>query len=148
MNKINTKMVRRGIIMLVTFTIISTLILSELFKLQILGYDTYQSEVLNQLTVETNVNPNRGIIYDRNGKILATNKTVWVLYLLPKNIKNPSFIADFLSKILNVDYNQVLDKAQKTGYKYQVIDTDLEEEEALIIRKFIDENRLYSAFTI
>ena len=128
--------------MLVTFTIISTLILSELFKLQILGYDTYQSEVLNQLTVETNVNPNRGIIYDRNGKILATNKTVWVLYLLPKNIKNPSFIADFLSKILNVDYNQVLDKAQKTGYKYQVIDTDLEEEEALIIRKFIDENSL------
>ena len=139
MNKITTKMIKRSIVMLVSFTIISAIILAELFKLQILGYDKYQNEVLNQLTVETNVNPNRGNIYDRNGKILATNKTVWVLYLLPKNIKNPEFIASKLSEILGIDYEKILDKAQKTGYKYQIIDTDLEEDIVKKIRQFIDE---------
>ena len=142
MDILTNKMVKRSIFMLIIFSLIASLIVAELFKLQILGYDDYQSEVLNQLTVETNVNPNRGIIYDRNGRILATNKTVWVLYLLPKNIKDPELIAKGLSEILNIEYSKILDKAKKTGYKYQIIDTDLEEEAVKQIRLFIDENQL------
>ena len=45
-----------------------------------------QKKVIEQLTVETNVNPLRGMIYDRNGVVLASNKTVWVLYISPKKI--------------------------------------------------------------
>ena len=142
MERLTTKMVKRSIFMLIVFFLIASLIIAELFKLQILGYDQYQSNVLNQLTVETNVNPNRGIIYDRNGHALATNKTVWVLYLLPKRIKEPEKIANGLSKILNIEYDKILDKAKKTGYKYQIIDNDLEENEAKKIRAFIDENNL------
>ncbi len=142
MERLSSKMVKRSIFMLVLFALIASLIIAELFKLQILGYDEYQNEVINQLTVETNVNPNRGIIYDRNGQILATNKTVWVLYLLPKNIKDPSLIAQGLSDILKIDYGKILEKAKKTGYKYQIIDTDLEEETVKKIRAFIDENNL------
>lgn len=142
MDKLTTKMIKRSVIMLVVFALIASLIVAELFKLQILGYDEYQNEVIDQLTVETNVNPNRGIIYDRNGQILANNKTVWVLYLLPKNIKEPSLIAQGLSEILGINYDSILDKAKKTGYKYQIIDTDLDEEAVKKIRAFIDENNL------
>ncbi|MBQ4510862.1 MAG: PASTA domain-containing protein [Clostridia bacterium] len=141
-NKINGKMIKRGLILLGVFLILSIIIVFSLFKLQILDYESYQSSVLDQLTVETNVNPLRGVIYERNGKILATNKTVWILYLIPKNIKNPEFIAKNLSEITGLKYETILNKAQKTGYKYQIIHNALDEDTTTKIRKFIDENDL------
>jgi len=141
-NKISTKMIKRGIILLTMFSVACVLIISALFKLQILGYEEYQNDVLEQLTVETNVNPLRGNILDRNGNTLATNKTVWVLYLLPRNIQNPEFIAKNISEITNIDYETVLEKARKKGYKYQVIHNALDKEMTNNIREFIDKNNL------
>ena len=137
-NQKNRKIKKRGTFLLFFFAIICLIIITTLFKIQILGYDTYQQKVIDQLTVETKVNPLRGIIYDRNGVVLASNKTVWVLYITPKKIKDPEFIAKGISNILKCDYDQVLNKAKKTGYKYQVIDNDLTEDEAKKIREFID----------
>ncbi len=141
-NRISGKTIKRGIILLSVFFVISILIAIALFKLQILGYDDYQDSVLNQLTVETNVNPLRGTIYERNGKILASNKTVWVLYVLPKNIENPEYIASKLSEITGIEYDAILKKAKKTGYKYQIIHNALDDEATKKIRGFIDENNL------
>ncbi len=141
-NKINGKMIKRGMILLGAFCILSIIIVFSLFKLQILDYDDYQSSVLDQLTVETNVNPLRGTIYERNGRVLATNKTVWILYLIPKNIKNPEFIAKNLSEITGIKYETILDKAKKTGYKYQIIHNALDDELTTKIRAFVDENGL------
>lgn len=136
------KITKRGTFILFLFVFLSIIILITLFKIQILGYDDYQKNVIEQLTVETKVNPLRGKIFDRNGVTLASNKTVWVLYLSPKNIKNPEFIAKEISNILNCDYNKVLNKAKKRGYKYQVVDNDLNEEEAKKIRKLIEKYSL------
>ncbi len=141
-NKISTKMMKRAIILLISFSLACILIVVALFKLQILGYDGYQNDVLDQLTVETKVNPLRGNIIDRNGTVLATNKTVWVLYLLPRNIENPEFIAKNVSEITGVKYETVLDKAKKTGYKYQIIHKSLDKDTTNKIREFIDKNNL------
>ena len=142
MQNLNKKMKKRSIILLMLFIVFGLVIIAALFNLQILGYDKYQEEVLDQLTVETNVNPSRGTIYDRNGEILASNKTVWVIYILPKNISEPELIATNLSKILNISYDSILEKAQKKGYKYQIIDNDLNEKEVKDVRRFIDEYNL------
>ncbi|MGM9645701.1 MAG: penicillin-binding transpeptidase domain-containing protein [Eubacteriales bacterium] len=141
-NKISTKMKKRSIFVLFFFFVVALAIMYALFKLQILGYDDYQQKVIDQLTVETNVNPERGTIYDANGKILATNKTVWVLYIMPKNITDPEFIAKGISDITGGDYETILEKAKKTGYKYQVIDKSLDKETSDKIRRFIDDNSL------
>lgn len=135
-------MIKRGMILLSIFILISIVIVISLFKLQILGYDDFQDSVLNQLTVETKVNPQRGTIYERNGKILASNKTVWILYLLPKNIENPEFIAKNLAEFTGVSYESILDKAKKTGYKYQIVHNSLDDETTKKIRKFIDDYSL------
>ena len=142
MNKISSKMSKRSVILLLFFVFLAILVIIALFKLQIFKYDDYQKSVIEQLTVETNVNPERGIIYDTNGKVLATNKTVWVLYLRPKKIKNAEFIASELSKITDISYDEILEKAKKTGYKYQVLDKDLDENTAKRVRTLIDENGL------
>ncbi len=141
-NQKNRKMKKRGTFLLFLFAFICLIVIITLFRIQILGYDSYQKKVLDQLTVETKVNPSRGKIYDRNGVVLASNKTVWVLYISPKKIKNPELVAKGISEILKCDYEKVLNKAKKTGYKYQVIDNDLTEEETKAIREFIDKNDL------
>ena len=92
MNYISTKSSKRGVFLLLVFLIMSLAIVFALFRLQIMGYNEYQQYVIDQMTVETNVNPLRGNIYDVNGRVLATNKTVWVLYVIPKNIQNPEFL--------------------------------------------------------
>ena len=96
------KMVKRGVFLLLIFIFAGIIVSITLFKVQILKYDDYQRKVIDQLTVETKVNPKRGTIYDRNGTVLATNKTVWVLYIMPKSIENPEFISKEISNILNI----------------------------------------------
>ena len=138
----NSKSLKRAVFLMLVFVLIGTILLIELFKIQVLGYDGYYDEVFEQLTVETKINGERGSIYDRNGKLLASNKTVWTLYVCPKEIDNPELIARGISEITGKKYEEVLDKAKKTGYKLQLIDTDVEEAEAKEIRRFIDENNL------
>lgn len=140
--KISSKMTRRGILLLCLFFILSITVAIALFRLQILKYDDYQSQVIDQLTIETKVNPLRGSILDRNGTIMASNKTVWILYLMPKSIDDPEFIAKELSSILGKSYDEVLDKASKKGYKYQILDTQLDEETTKAVREFIEKNQL------
>ena len=139
---LSKKILKRSVIVLLFFAAIGIITALQLFKLQIVNNDLYQGEVFDQLTVETRVNPNRGIIFDRNGRVLASNKTVWTLYICPKNIENPELVAKGIAEILEMDYVKILEKAKKTGYKYQVIDTDLEEDKAKEIRGFIDKNNL------
>ena len=138
----NNKMMKRGVFLLFFFLILSLVIIVTLFKIQILGYDEYQKRVIEQLTVETKVNPDRGTILDRNGTVLASNKTVWVLYVIPKKISDPEFVSRELSKIVNVEYETILAKVKKKGYKYQIIDTDLDEETTKKVRELISEHGL------
>jgi len=133
---------KRGVILLLFFVLFALLIAFSLFKIQIINYDIYKDYVFDQMTVETNVNPLRGNIYDSTGKIIATNKTVWVLYVCPKNIKDAEFIAKGLSEITGIDYDTILKKVQKKGYKYQVINNSIDKAASDKIREFINKNSL------
>jgi len=64
----------------------AALVIGRLAYYQLRMYDYYQSKVLNQLTIQQEVNPERGNIYDRNGNILATNITVYNVILSPADI--------------------------------------------------------------
>ena len=133
---------KRSTILMLSFILLSFVVAIALFKLQIIGYDLYQNQVLEQMTVETRVNPNRGIIYDRNGEVLATNETVWILYARPKNIKNPDKLADDLEKILGLSRDKIYKKLISKGYKYQIINSNIKEDASQIVRKYINENNL------
>ena len=100
------------------------------------------------MTVETKVNPNRGKIYDRNGNILVSNKTVWILYAIPKNIKNPKLISENLSKILGFNEEIIYSKISQKNYKYQIINNAINEEKTNELRRYIDENNLNYQFNM
>jgi len=68
------------------FLAAAAIVVGRLADYQLNMYEYYQSKVLNQLTIQQEVNPERGTITDRNGNILATNVTVYNVILSPLDI--------------------------------------------------------------
>ncbi len=84
--RIDRKTLQRALILMGFFVLASCVLIYALFDLQILKYDYYRQQVLDQLTYETEVNPERGTIYDKNGNTLATNATVYLVFISPQDI--------------------------------------------------------------
>ena len=70
----------------------------------------------------------RGVIRDRNGKVLAANDTVMSLYINPQEIKNKQKISSDLSRILNLDEKMLAEKLA-SDKKFVWIKRRLTEEE-------------------
>ncbi|MBE6598679.1 MAG: PASTA domain-containing protein [Ruminococcaceae bacterium] len=86
LNRIDKKTTTRLGIVFCFFLAICTVIVAYLANYQLKMNEYYQSQVLNQLTIQTEVNPERGSILDRNGNILAANITVYNVILSPQHI--------------------------------------------------------------
>ena len=76
---------RSGIILMV-FGLVMCAVIAKLAYLQIANHEYYKELVVNEITMETEVNPERGTIYDSTGNILATNKTVYLCFISPQDI--------------------------------------------------------------
>ncbi|MBQ4137440.1 MAG: PASTA domain-containing protein [Clostridia bacterium] len=139
---------KRSLVIVAFIIVLFSVAVVRLFDLQILNYEKYQSAVIRQMTSETTLRAERGKIYDTNMNLLVTNTTVWRALVDPAKITEYSdkvLIADGLSKILNVDYNTILEKINKHPNSRDVtIKENLDKETADTVRKFISENELTS----
>ncbi len=86
MNGTSKTITRRAYFVLAVFVIMWVALVAILYNLQILSYDEYQEKVINQITKETEVTSDRGEIYDTNMNLLASNKTVWLIFISPQDI--------------------------------------------------------------
>lgn len=99
------------------FTSFFYYIMALLITLQTIRLQTrwlYQPEVPAENAGMVQVQPERGLIYDRYGHILAANKTVYEVGLdlvLIAKVQNAETIARVLSQILELDYDEVYTKA-------------------------------------
>jgi cell division protein FtsI/penicillin-binding protein 2 len=76
--------------------------------------------------------PDRGEIYDRNGHLLAGNKSVYEIGVDLSRAKDPHAIAYAVSSELSIDYAQILNVIQKPpqGLSYVVIADFIETQQA------------------
>ncbi len=81
-----TKKLKRTTILALILACAAVFLLIRILLLGTLGYEKYQSKVIEQMTTEMPVKAKRGTIYDRNGKILATNRTAYNLFISPWDI--------------------------------------------------------------
>ncbi|MBR2952321.1 MAG: PASTA domain-containing protein [Clostridia bacterium] len=142
---------KRAQIMLIVFAAPLLFLIGMFFKIQIIDYDFYQKQVIEELTLGTSLSAKRGDILDANGNLLATNKTVWLIFISPddiqeakeeKGIPYDEMIAEKLSEVLEVDYETVYKKANKANRQYEEIKEGVEEKEKDEILAFIDEHDL------
>ncbi len=95
------------------FILLMFLVIFKVFYLQVIDYKRL-NKYANQLwSRNLPIEPNRGIIYDRNGIVLADNLTTTSLVLIPNQIKEKEKTAQSLSKILNVSKEKMLKHVTK-----------------------------------
>ena len=77
-------------------------LISRLMWLQIFNYDNYQSKAEdNRITIVPLV-PNRGLIMDRNGVVLANNYSAYTLEITPSKVPKLDEMIEELGKIVEI----------------------------------------------
>jgi len=113
--------------------ILSVLLLGRLFYLQIIKTDYYQLRAENNRINVSPVLPNRGLIYDKNGHVLAKNYSSYALEFQAKSIDDPGKVLDTLSDLVKISVEERvrIEKAmQKAGrFSNIIIRDDLSEDE-------------------
>lgn len=79
---------RRAVIAFVGVLLLTCVLLGNLYNLQVTNYDSYQTRSNGNRIKLLPVPPTRGLIYDRNGKVLAENITYFGLYIVPEKTDN------------------------------------------------------------
>lgn len=103
-----------------------------------------------QHTLDRKINPKRGTIYDATGKtVLAVSATVRTVTINPVNIseEDREKVARALSDILNVNYEKTLTKVSKRT-SIETIATKVEEEQADLLMKWLEENGIVTGINI
>lgn len=94
------------------FVVFPLLLIIRLFFLQIIGEGGYKDAAIGQAVYIKKIYPPRGIIFDRNNKVLMNNSIVYDLMVEPAKIKE-DFDTAFLCKMINVsvqDFDKQLKK--------------------------------------
>lgn len=143
----NQMMLRRTLFLMIVCGIVAFIVLGiQLFRLQILQHDQYESAATNQQVRETKLSAARGTIYDRNDKILAASADVSTIFISPaeiaKNHEDPVLIAQGLSEILGVDYMKILEMTQDTSSWYKTVSRKVEDDVTEQVRQFKSDNNL------
>lgn len=86
---------------------VGLILIGRLFYIQIIE-DKYKTDASNNSMVYTTIYPTRGIIHDRNGRILVGNKIVYDLLITPREVHDFDTLA--FCKALDVDIEAVREK--------------------------------------
>jgi penicillin-binding protein 2 len=78
------------------------LLAARLFYLQVLRHDDLRAQAENNRTAILPIVPNRGLILDRNGIVLATNYSAYTLEITPSKVPDLAQTIDELAQILEI----------------------------------------------
>ncbi|MGD8173369.1 penicillin-binding protein 2 [Vibrio sp. TRT 21S02] len=108
-------------------------LIANLYNIQINQYQDYKTRSNDNRIKVVPLAPNRGLIYDRNGVLLAENRPVFSLEIIPEKIKNMDETITELQKILEITPEQVerfqKERRQTRRFKSVPILTQLTQEQ-------------------
>ena len=90
-------------------------LIGRMVYLMVFDAEYYQNMAEELHEREREIKAARGEIVDRNGVVLATNRTVCTISVIHSQIKDPQQTADMLSKELELDREDVLKKVEKVS---------------------------------
>ncbi|MEY2620396.1 MAG: penicillin-binding protein 2 [Pseudomonadota bacterium] len=93
----------RAFVAMALATLCFLLLIARLFYLQILRYDDYQAQAESNRTAIVPIVPNRGVITDRNGIVLATNYSAYTVEITPARLQAPlDEVIDQLAQVIDI----------------------------------------------
>ena len=133
---------RRLKIWIIIVFIITTLFITRIGWIQLVDGDRLKQMALEQQSIDREISPRRGTIYDATGKnVLAISSTVNTITVNPNNIakEDKEKVAKALSNIFELDYDKVLKKVKKNS-SIETIVKRVDKEKADSLRVWMEDN--------
>ena len=134
---------RRRVLVAGAFVMLCFVVLAARFAwLQVSRFDYYHTRAEDNRIALVPIVPNRGLITDRNGVVLARNYAAYTLEITPSSLKNVDETIDALAEIVDIQpkdrrrFRKILDESK--NFESVPIRTRLTDEEVarLIARRF------------
>ena len=126
----------RAVISLGVVILMVIALISNLHSIQLVDYQDYQTRSNNNRIRVLPVAPNRGLIYDRNGILLADNRPVFTLEIVPEETDNLKQTVTRLAGLLNIEtevQQTFLERARfKRRFKHLALKESLSEQEVAL----------------
>ncbi len=94
---------RRAWVAAIVSLLLIMLLIARLIYLQLYEYSRFKSLSENNRIRITSIVPNRGLIYDRNGVIMAENQPSYRLEIIPEQVKDIEAMISGLSELVQLD---------------------------------------------
>lgn len=127
----NQRLIQRTFILIVTILVIGFgAVFARLSFLTVVKSSELQEDAVGQQLSDTTISAKRGTIYDSKGKVLAESASVWQVVMAPAYFQEDEqrvYAATELSRILDLDYDDLYEKTQKNSY-YVIVKRKIESE--------------------
>ncbi|WP_440053775.1 penicillin-binding protein 2 [Pseudoalteromonas sp. T1lg65] len=128
---------RRAFVGFVFVVILIGILFHNIYTLQIKEHQTYKTRSNENRIKVLPVAPNRGLIYDRNGVLLAENRPVYNLEVVPEQVEDLDAALAEVSQLIELTESQITEFKKeirnKRRFKSQVLKGRLNEQEVAIM---------------
>jgi len=113
----------RALIALAFMCLLLVILLIQLSELQIENHGKFQKRSEKNRIDIIPLPPSRGLIYDRNGILLAANVSRFSLEIIPEQVKNLQETLDSLQKVLSIPEQNItrFHKSRRHQYRFKSI---------------------------
>ncbi|MFZ7174449.1 penicillin-binding protein 2 [[Pasteurella] aerogenes] len=124
---------RRALISFIGVLGLSAILFTNLYHLQVINYETYQTRSNGNRIKLLPLPPTRGLIYDRYGKLLAENLTFFGLYIVPEKVENLDRTFEELKLVVGLNAADIenfrKERRRSSRYTPILLKSDLTEEQ-------------------
>ena len=125
---------RKILVVFLAAVVLITGLIGRLTFLMIFDAEYYQEKAKDLHEREREIKAARGEIVDRNGNVLATNKTVCTISVIHSQIKDKEKVIDVLARELKISEDKVRAKVEKVS-SMERVKTNVEKETGDRIRE-------------
>lgn len=114
---------RRAFAVLIGIILLTIILFGRLIYLQLFQHKLYTTLARQNQLALVPIEPNRGLIYDRNGVLLAENKPIFNLVVTPDLVRNMPETIKALSKIIKIDQEDLkqFERQRRLHHRFEPI---------------------------
>lgn len=127
---------KRKFFVIAVFIVVGFIFILRLFNMQVLDSE-YKEYATNQVLREVTQYPARGLIYDRNGKLIVYNKPAYDLLVTPRDVTD--FDTTYFCQLVNITKEELIEGIEKartySPYKPSILVKQISPESFAILQE-------------
>lgn len=120
MNKSNTEIKKKTFTIVLLCLLVMIVLVGRLINIMVFKSDYYQKKADDLHERERNIKAARGEILDRNGVVLAANKTVCTVSVIHSQITDKEKAIEVLTECLGIDRAEIVKKVEKVSSREKI----------------------------